>query len=189
MDCSCRVEMKKIRYNIASQKKINRVRLFSLLVGLLLISLLCIVFGMDRLFDETRQERIERKELVLLKDKLMHVSQMMDDNRSEIEEIKKKWDKRVRLSNSMIGGKRFSMLSIFNILEEQIPDGVFLNSVSIKNDSKSGIQLDFVSGSFKRLMDLYRNLARFNLTIIKESVTPKGLAKSSVVIKIENERN
>lgn len=181
--------MKKIKYNIASQKKINRVRLFSLLVGLLLISLLCILFGMNRLFDETRQERIERQELVLLKDKLTDVSQMMDDNRSKIGKIKKKWNKRVRLSNSLIGGKKFSMLSIFNILEEQIPDRVFLNSASIQNDSKSGIQLDFVSGSFKRLMDLYRNLARFNLAIIKESVTPKGLAKSSVVIKIENERN
>jgi len=181
--------MKKIKYNIAGQKRVNWFQLILFLAGLFLVSLLSIFLGMDRLFDETRQERLERQELNLLKDKLTDVSQMMDEYQGKIGKIKKKWNSRVRLSNRLIASKSFSMTDIFNMLEEQIPDGVSLSSVTKKNDGKSGIQLDFVSGSFQNLMELYRRLARFRLSILKESVTPKGMAKSTVLIKIKNEKN
>jgi hypothetical protein len=181
--------MKKIKYNIASQKRINRLVLILFLAGLFLTSLLSIILGMDRLFDETRQEGVERQELNLLKDKLTDVSRMTDEYRERIEKIKKKWDSRVRLSNRLIARKSFPMTDLFNMLEERIPDGVSLNSVIVKNDAKSGIQLDFVSDSFQNLMELYRQLARFHLSIVKESVTPKGMARSTVLIKIKNEKN
>jgi len=32
-------------------------------------------------------------------------------------------------------------------------------------------------------------LARFRLSILKESVTPKGMAKSTILIKLKNEKN
>lgn len=181
--------MKKIRYNIASQKNINRFQLILFLAGLFLISLMSILLGMDRLFDETRQERLERQELTLLKDKLTDVSKMMDDYQDKIGNIKRKWNGRVRLSNRLIARKAFSITDIFNMLEEQIPDGVSLSSVTMKNDAKSGIQLDFVSVSFQNLLEMYRRLNRFRLSIIKETVTPKGMAKSTVLIKIKNEKN
>lgn len=181
--------MKKIRYNIASQKRVNWFQLILFLTVLFLVSLLTIFLGMDRLFDETRQERLERQELNLLKDKLTDVSQMMDDYQAKIEKIKKKWNGRVRLSNRLIASKSFSMTDIFNMLEERIPDGVSLSSVTVKNDAKSRIQLDFVSGSFQNLMELYRRFTRFGLSILKESVTPKGMARSTVQIKLKNEKN
>jgi hypothetical protein len=181
--------MRKIKYNIASQKRVNRLMLILFLTGLFLISLLSILLGMNRLFDETRQEGIERQELKLLKDKLTDVTQMMSGYQDKIGKISKKWNTRVRLSNRLIARKSFSITEVFNMLEEQIPDDVSLNSVIIKNDAKSGIQLDFVSGSFQNLMELYSRLARFRLAILKESVTPRGMAKSTVMIKIKNEKN
>jgi hypothetical protein len=181
--------MKKIKYNIASHKRINRFLLILFLAGLFLISLLSIILGMDRLFDETRQEGVERQELNLLKDKLTDVSRMSDEYREKIGKIKKKWNSRVRLSNRLIARKSFPMTDLFNMLEERIPDGVSLNSVIVKNDAKSGIQLDFVSDSFQNLMELYRQLAGFHLSIVKESVTSKGMARSTVLIKIADEKN
>jgi hypothetical protein len=180
--------MRKIRYNIASQKKINLFHLSLFLSGLFLISVLSFLLGANRLFNETRQDRQERQELKILKNKLTDVAQMTADYREKIDTIKRKWNGRVRLSNRLITRKSFSIIAILSLLEEQIPEGVSLNTISMKNESGSGIQLELTSESFQTLMELYRKLTRFRLTILKESVTPKGMARATVLIKMKNEK-
>jgi hypothetical protein len=167
--------MKKIRYNIAGEKKLHTRKIFLLSSLLFLLSLACIAAGFWRLSAGTRQQRDEVDELNILRDKSS--------------EVRKKWGKKISFANALIDQKKFSMVEKLNLLEDLIPEGVFLNNLSMANAPKAGIQIGCLSGSFKKLMVLYKNLSGYGLSIKKESVLKDGMVRADLAVKIKNEKD
>jgi Tfp pilus assembly protein PilN len=181
--------MKKIRYNIAGEKKIHTRKIVLLSSLLFLLSLACIAAGIWRLSAGTRQQRDEVDELNILREKSSDVRKMIAGYQSKIDEVRKKWGEKINFANALIDQKKFSMVKKLNLLEDLIPDGVFLNNLSMVNAPKAGIQIGCLSGSFKKLMVLYKNLSGYGLSIKKESVLKDGMVHADLAVKIRDEKN
>jgi hypothetical protein len=181
--------MKKIRYNIASEKKVDTLRIFLIGFILFLLSLIFISVGIWKLAVQTIKERNEVEELNILKQKLTSVSGQSVEYKKKINGMKKSWAKRINFSNSLIGWKSFSLVDKLNDLETRIPAGVFVNNLSMVNDSQPVVLAGFVSSSFKNLLVLYKQLSRYNIVIKKETVLPGGLYSADLYIKISDEKN
>ena len=181
--------MIKIRYNIASHKKVDSPRLFFLASFLFFLSLIFISLGIWKLSSESKQERFEVEELNILKEKLADVSDMSEEYKKKINEIKKKWSKKIHFSNSLINWKSFSLIEKLNILENLIPAGVFVNNLGAVNGPESVLQVGFISSSFKNLMILYKQFSKYNIVIKKETVLPSGMYSADLMMKIADEKD
>lgn len=181
--------MRKIRYNIASEKKIRHRRVILISSILVILSLGCVAAGIWRLSAENRLHQDEIEELKILRGKFSDVREMIADYRSRIEQIKKKWGPKINFSNGLIDRKSFSMTEKLDLLEDLIPEGVFLNHLRLVNEPKAEIQLGCVSDSFKNLLVFYKNLSGYGMTIKRESVLKDGLYRADLMIKIADEKD
>ncbi|MCK4836150.1 MAG: hypothetical protein KAT17_05915 [Candidatus Aminicenantes bacterium] len=181
--------MKKIKYNIAENKKINFVRFIFFTVIVLMISVLFFLIGFNKLSSETKQMKAEKEELKILKEKLASVSDMTVDYKNKINHIKKGWNKKIKLSNSLISWKSFSVIKILNVLENRLPPEVFIAALSISNDSKSLVNADVVATSFKKLGEFYRKFSNGNLVIKKESLGSGGMVRANLIIGLKDEKD
>ncbi len=180
--------MKKIKYNIAKDKKIDSVKftIFSILI--VIISVSFFVFGIRNLSHNTKKKQKEIIELKQFKSRSDNILNKSKGYNRKINEIKNKWNKQVAFSNLLITKKSFSFLKKLNVLENLLPEGVYINEIKISNDSKSFVQINIVAYPFSKSIDVFRRFSMYNLNI-KDEKEIDGTYRANLTLKIEDEKN
>ena len=180
--------MKKIRYNIAKNKKIDSFKFSLFFTGIIIISILFFVFGIKNLSHNTKKRQKNLTELRQLKSRLDDISNKSEVYNRKIDAIKSKWNKQVAFSNLLITKKSFSFLNKLNVLENLLPEGVYINEVKISNDSKSIVQMTIVAQPFSKSIDVFKRFSMYNLNI-KDEKEIDGTYRANLTIKINDEKN
>lgn len=180
--------MKKIKYNIADNKKIDHVKLISLSAVMILIALSLIYWGIDNIKSANQKKQNKLDELNGFKVRLSDVLQKTEEYNQKIRKIKKIWQSKVNLSNTLISKKSFSFTGKLDTLENLLPTGAFISTMTIKNSPKVPVQIHVVSRSFPNLVEVYKKFASFNLVITRESISDRSY-KANLNITLSDEKN
>lgn len=181
--------MKRIRYNIAPDRKIRVGRLVFLVAVMWVLTLLFFAIGLGQISSKKRQGRVEENELAVLEEKLSDVSEMAEDYQKKIGQLKKGWSKKIAFSNSMIRQKGFSFYDILNTLEERLLPDMFFSSLTVSSDSGAWINANVIATSFRKMAEFYDKFSPDNLVINKESLQSNRMVNASLSIKLPDEKN
>ena len=179
------VKRMKIRYNIAEKKRMNVLR-FSIIAGILaVISLGFILLGTINLATTAKQFEDKKAELKLIEDKLQDTNNKNKEQKSEIDGIKKKWDKELKFINDLINAKNYPFLDMLGRLEEMLPAGVFFTKLTLDKDTGKWIQFTITAISSPKLAEAYKVfLKSFDASIKKES-SGEGFYYADLQLKLE----
>jgi hypothetical protein len=177
----------KIRYNIAKKKKINYLR-FILLSGILLVlSVGFILVGVKTLSTTAKQFQDKKNELKICQEEKQTKAKKNKEQKNEIENIKKKWQKRRRFANNLVNNKTFPFLEKLDKLEELLPAGVFIRDITLSTKGGANIQFNLAAISSTKLLEAYRAFLKYNLVIQREDLKD-GLYNANMKIKLDNKK-
>lgn len=180
--------MKKIKYNIAKNRKIDRFKFVSVAVVILLIAFLVIYWGINNIKSASQKKENKLDEMNGFKVRLSDVIQKTEEYNQKIKKIKKIWQSKVNLSNALISKKSFSFSTRLDKLEQLLPVGTFISTLTIKNNPKSVLNINVVSRSFSNLVEVYKKFAPYNLVITRESIAD-GSYKANLNVNLSDEEN
>jgi len=180
--------MKTIRINFARQPQIDRPRLFIGGGVLLLLAVLCFWLGIGRLGKTDSAQVEKQQEIERLKQKIAVMTSQSKNNQALIRRQQAKWQRPVNLANALIQKKLFSVVALLNFLEDTLPDGVQVSSLSVSSTQKTKIRMAIKTPSFPQLIALYKRLAPYRLDISREGEND-GFYQASVEITVPNAAN
>lgn len=175
--------MRKIKYNIAKNKKVDYkfFTLFSTVV--LVISLLFILLGVSNLWssdkraqDQALAQKKAEKEIERLTGE---IDQLKEDGKLK----KSVWKQRVSFANELIRGKEFSIIDQMNIMEKNLPEGVFFTLFNLDSENPN-IQVGIAADSLLRLTEAYDKFAQYRKNL-KDEVEDEGLFKATMVLNLK----
>ncbi|MCP5045570.1 MAG: hypothetical protein GY940_00245 [bacterium] len=175
----------KINYNIADNRKVNYVK-FALIAGsLAVVSLLFILVGLNQLSDTAQQFQEEKEELQSYKDKISDITKREEEQKQAIKRIKTKWGKKRRFLNSLIDSKVFPYIPKLDKMEELMPAGVFIQTISLSTRAKDTVQLTIAAISATRLVEAFKTFQAYD-AVFKNETQSDGLYKAVVTITVRN---
>jgi len=177
----------KLRYNIATHKKINRVKYTLSFLTLAIFALAFITVGITSLNNTRDRFQLEKKLLREYEEKIEKRNRNEENLKIQIDNIKNQWAKTISFVNSLIERKTFPYLARYDFIEERIPEGAFVTRIRLTTENKSAIQFNVSSISKEKLIEAYRVFLKYDLAIQAETQS-EGLEKASLEIKIKDEK-
>lgn len=160
--------MKRIRYNLASEPKVNgwafawragALAACSLLIGALAVA------NLARLQASERRERNAARLEAAQAERMRRETAVM---RSEIEAKKRAWAGELASSNSLLRRKGVSFVRRLDLLEKVFNPGVRILQLSLVNEAPARIVMTIRAESLRELFALYKQLAPHDLLIGNE---------------------
>lgn len=175
----------KIRYNIAKNKKINYLRFFLLTGTLLVISIGFLLVGVKTLVASSKQFRSKKNELSICQEAKQEKTKKNKAQKTEIEDIKKKWKSKRQFANELVNNKTYPFLEKLDKLEELLPGGVYIKDITLSAEGGAKIQFSLAATSSAKLLEAYRAFLKYNLVIKKEDLRD-GFYNADMQIRLEN---
>lgn len=179
--------MRKIRYNIAEKKKVDYVKFIlfsSIVVGL---SLLFIFAGIGNLWSSDKRVKQEKETAELNEKKLKQLTNDSLKYDNEIRQMSIMWQNPLAFANTLINGKHFSVIDRLDILEESLPEGVFVTFLVLDITKPSQIQLHIASHTLPKLIETYKVFEKYNKLVNKEA-EDEGLLTAEILLTVDNKR-
>ena len=179
--------MRKIRYNIAKNKKINFLKfgIFSLIV--VLISLVFMMLGVSNLWTSDKRARDQEEQLIKDRQEIEKLTRETVRLKQDVQNKKKDWKKRVTFANLLIKGKHYSAVAKLDILEKHLPEGVFITNVLLNVDSPGVLQVNIAADSLTRLIETYNSFSTYRPTI-KNETEEEGLLKANLILHFKTQK-
>jgi hypothetical protein len=175
----------KIRYNIARNKKINYLRFFLVTGILLVISIGFLLVGVKTFATSAKQFRSKKNELRICQEAKEEKTKKNKAQKTEIEDIKKKWKNKRQFANELVSNKTFPFLEKLDKLEELLPAGVFIKDVTLSTANGTKVQFNLAAISSAKLLEAYRAFWNYKPAIKNEDLRD-GLYNANMQIRLEN---
>ncbi len=180
--------MKILNYNIAENKKVDTKKFIILSSVFIVVSFLfCLIAG-NNIWTNRQDRKKDVQELRDIKDKFQEIQRKSQKYKQEIQEVQAQWKKQVRFANFLVEMKAFSMIERLNLLEDALPAGANLSRLSLGNEKKSKITITVMAQTFPKLVETYKNFARYNLNV-KNEIEAEGMYRANMTIFINNEKD
>ena len=179
--------MRKIKYNIASYRKVNQLRYYSVSVLILIVSLLIILLGVHNLKSNNLKLKTEKNKIESYQNKISDISEKSSLYNNEIKKKESKWKRRINFSNLIIRHKNKSYIQDLDTLEKIIPAAVYLESIRLDSAKDAKVQLNIKALSWEALIRAYKVFFNYD-SIIKNEVEVNGVFKASLDIKLRNDK-
>lgn len=176
--------MKRIKYNLAIQKQIDAPSLWIKGLLLITISLALILTGTYLVTGIEKKHKEEVNKLELYKKKVEEIRESSKEYSEFIDKAKALWGQRVKFANNLIQRKSFSNIKRLDILENSMPDGVWVEKISLGYGSKSVLVLEVGSYTHGGLFEFYKKMSDFNPVIQSEGES-RGQFHAQVKVKME----
>lgn len=176
----------KIRYNIASSRKIDYSRFIIVVAVLAVLSVALIIGGAMQLAASSKEFRDEKEKLRSYKEKIEDINERETLQEAEIKKIKRKWRKKRSLINGIIEDKTFPYMDKLAQLEKILPAGVFISQFAIGTKNTTKVQLLISAISSQKLLEAYKVFQKNNLVVNNETEAD-GLFRATVTIVLRNE--
>ncbi len=181
--------MKKIRYNIAENRKVDFLK-FSLVAALAAaVALTFITLGVGNLWSSDK--RVEQEKARARDDrlKLDETTQKIAQHNKEIKILRRQWRQQVDLANALINTKNFPIIDTMELLEKHLPEGVFISQINFNAEKPNIVYLNIAAESLKRLGEAYESFRAFSKPIVNKQDERDGLLRSSLVINIPRKKS
>lgn len=175
-----------IRYNIASDRKIDHKKFILIAAVLAVLSALLIIGGALQLAASSKEFRDEKEKLRAYKEKIEAINERETQQEAEIKKIKQKWRKKRNFINGIIEDKTFPYMDKLAKLEEILPSGVFVHQFGIGTNNKTSLQLSISALSSQKLLEAYKVFLKYNMVVNNETES-EGLFLATITIQLRNE--
>jgi hypothetical protein len=161
--------MKKITYNLASDRRVDKRRFawragalaaVTMLLGGLAVANLARQRGIDRSIGERLHLEAERIEKMQAENRLL---------RAEIDACQKDWSGKLAATNRLIEKKSFSFIARLDFLEKIFHPGARILHVTLANEAGGRVAMTVIAQSLRDLFALYKKLAPYDLVIGNET--------------------
>lgn len=175
--------MRKIKYNIAKNKKID-YKLFSLFSAIVLvISLLFVLLGVGNLWSSDKRAQDQAFAQKKAEKEIERLSGEIDQLKEDGKLKKSVWKQRVSFANELIRGKEFSVIDQMNIMEKNLPEGVFFTLFNLDSENPN-LQVGIAADSLHRLIEAYDKFAQYRKNL-KDEVEDGGLFYATMVLNLK----
>ncbi len=160
--------MKKIAYNLASDRRVDNWTFAWRAAALALASLLLVGLAVANLARQREIDRSAGSSTHLLAGK---IDRMREENvrlRGEIDALKKAWTRQLATANRLIEHKSFSFVSRLDFLEKAFRPGLRILQISLVNEASGRVSMTVSAQSLRDLFAFYKNLAPYDLAISNE---------------------
>ncbi len=175
--------MLNIKYNIATNKKVDYKKLAISSSAILVVSLIFVYFSIGKLWSSDSKVQEKERRLRESESRIVALNQELREYRKGIKIIKSKWQRKVNFANSLIKGKKIALVNRLDILEKLLPEGVFILYVKLDVKSKAMVQIKIAANSLPRLMDAYDNFSAYQPIIKEETEGEGGLFTAEVSLR------
>ena len=175
--------MRKIRYNIAKNKKVDYMQfaIFSSLV--VVISLIFIMLGISNLWSSDKRVRDQKEKMA--QDRLMvdELEGKVQQYETDIRNFKTRWNQKISFANALISMKTVGLTQKLSILEEHLPEGVLVTFAGFNTENPSLIQVKIAASSLQRLIETYKSFAAYRPSV-KNEIEEDGMFKANLVLRL-----
>jgi len=179
--------MRRITYNLASDRKIDR-RAFSLVLGALALALVVLnaatVFNLSRL---GRPDSAVEQEIGSLSRKMAALQQTELERQQQIAAWKKTWNRQLALANALIARKRFSFVARLDFVEKVCGPGTSVRHLAMANEAAGKLSLAVSALAQNQLMGLYKKLLPYKLVIANENQADESY-HANLSFRMEDEK-
>lgn len=173
--------MRKIKYNIADNKKIDYMKFSLYTILMVLISLAFIAVGIGNLWSSDKHIRQQKEQALQDRQEIESLSQENSKREENVAKRKKDWKSRVDFANWLVKEKSFSVTGKLDVLEKNLPEGVFFEEVYMEIENFSQLRIVIAANSLARLIEAYDNFSGYQPTIQDEK-EEDGLLKAGLVL-------
>ncbi len=161
--------MKRIVYNIASDKVIDRKHMVISVLLIIVSSMFFVFWGVRNIsnVNSNLKEKINRRKFY--KAEKRKIADNEQSYKDKITVIKNKWGNKVTFANKILRAKAFSFIEQLEFFEEILPEMIQIKEISLDSNIKGNIRFTVSSYSTENLYELYSKLVDNNLIIISES--------------------
>ncbi len=182
--------MRKIRYNIAEKKKIDVVKFGIFGFIAVAAAMVFILLGVGNLWSSDKRVQLEKEKT---RQDLEEIDRLTAETTNLKEGVKRKkaeWKKRVAFANLLINGKAYSSIRKLEVLEKELPEGVFFTQLHLNADTPGNIQVSIAADSLHRLIEAYKNFSKFR-PVIKDQDEDEGLFRAALLLHLQtkNKKN
>jgi cell division protein FtsB len=175
-----------IKYNIASHRKINYTLFILLAAALVILSAALVTGGALQLAATSKQFKTEKEELRAYKEKIQAINEREAQQEQEIKKVKAKHRRKRSFLNMMIDDKLFPYMNKLDQLEEVLPAGVFVRTISLSTKNKASVQVGIAAVSSQKLLEAYKVFLKYNLVVNNETEAD-GLFRATITIVLKHE--
>jgi cell division protein FtsL len=181
--------MKRISYNIADNKKIDKLKFTFYSAIVVMISLVFLALGIRNLWSIDQQERQQKEQAIQDRLELEKLTQENAQREEKVAKRKVEWKAQVDFSNWLINEKQFSVIGKLELLEKNLPEGAFFTQVNLDRENSSILRIGIAADSLPRLIETYHNFAAYQPEIQDEK-EDEGLLKAGLVLhfKIKSQK-
>ena len=175
--------MRKIQYNIANNKKIDYRKFAIYSAVVLVISIIFVLMGVGNLWSSDKraqdQANAMKKAEIEIERITREISQLKEDGKLK----KTVWKQRVTFANELIRGKEFSIIDQMEIMEKNLPEGVFFTLFKLDTENPN-VQVGIAADSLQRLIEAYEKFAKYRRNL-KDEVEEEGLFRATMVLNLK----
>ncbi len=176
--------MRKIRYNIAENKKIDYLKFGIVSALVLVISFVFIILGVGNLWSSDKRAQDQEAALLKAEGEIEKLTKETEHLKEDVKRKKSLWRRRVKFANELIKEKEFSIIDQLNILEKHLPEGVFFTGFSVNIDNSSNLKVGLAASSLHRLIEAYEAFSGFRKTV-KNEIEDEGLFKAALILNLK----
>lgn len=179
--------MRKIRYNIAENKKIDYLKFGIVSVVVVVLAFAFVMLGVGNLWSSDKRAQDQEEALLKAEQQIEKLTRETNHLKQDVTKKKSMWRQRVKFANTLIWEKDFSIIEQLNILEKHLPEGVFFTEFSMNIESSSNIQVGLAADSLHRLIEAYEAFAGFRKTT-KDEREEDGLFKADLILNLKTRK-
>ncbi len=160
--------MKKIAYNLASDRRVDNLTFAWRAAALALASLLLVGLAVANLAHQRDIDRNAGSSTRLLAEKIDRMQTENGRLRGEIDTLKKAWTRELATANRLIEHKHFSFVSRLDFLEKAFRPGLRILHISLVNEASGRVSMTVSAQSLRDLFAFYKELAPYDLAVSNE---------------------
>jgi len=180
------IRISKINYNLATNKKVDIKKSGLYWSGLLILSLVFLVFGINTLSIRDKQMRSDKSKLNFYNKRLSDMAQKTTLYERDVKKIGFAWRDKVKFANTLISRKVFDLQGKLNVLEEILPLGVYIKDLFIKVQPGSSVQVTVVADSYESLFETYKRFSPFDPAIKSENES-EGIFHARISLNMKSD--
>ncbi|MCP4153232.1 MAG: hypothetical protein GY757_36210 [bacterium] len=174
----------KIRYNIATNRKVDNVKFALSASVVIVLSIIFLVLGISNIWSGDKRVQQQKKQLQSDREEIVTLRAKKESYKNGINNRKKNWSGKIQFLNTIIKVKNNTVIKKLNALEKSLPEGVFVTVINVNMKTPTLIRIVVAAQSLAALTKTYNSFAKYEPIISKESETD-GFFQAGITLKIK----
>ncbi len=147
------------------------------------VALFFISMGIGNLWSSDKRDKEEKNQLQAARLKIEVLSKRSADYKKKVEQLKEKWRRQVEFANALIAVKKTSVADQLGVIEEHLPEGVFITDVHLDTGPKGRLSVRIAADSLAKLSETYQSFADYRASF-KDETEKEGFFRATLSLAL-----